>query len=53
MYPFLNTSLGNPLFLELMLHMNPVSEASGHYALLNIVKYLHELKETKKLEYVF
>jgi len=53
MYLFLNISEGNPSFLELLLHMNPISEPSGHYALLRIVKSLYELKETKKIEHIF
>ena len=53
MYPFLNFSDRNPSFLELLLHMNPISEPSGHYALLRIAKSLYELKETKKLEHIF
>jgi len=53
MYHFLNISKGNPSFLELLLHMSPISEPSGHYALLSIVKSLYELKETKKLEQIF
>jgi len=53
MYPFFSVSKGNPSFLELLLHMNPISEPSGHYALLKIVKSLHELKENKKLEQIF